>query len=937
MPVELGSFDVIIGMDWLTKYHAVIVCDEKIVRVPFGNEILIVRGDRSNNRHESQLNIISCTKTQKYFLKGCHVFLSHVTTKKSKDKSEDKQLEDVPIPRNFPEVFTEDLSGIPPTRQVEFKIDLIPGVAPVARAPYRLALAEMQELSDQLQELSDKGFIRPISSPWGAPVLFVKKKDGSFRIPKVQFLGHVIDSQGIHVDPAKIESIKYWASPKTLTEICQFLGLAGVVLMQNEKVITYTSCQLKIHEKNYTTHDLELGAVHILDQKELNMRQRRWLELLSDYDCKIRYHPGKAKVVADALSRKERIKPLRIRAIVMTIGLDLPKQILNAQNEARKPENFEAKDVGGIIRKDKLESRVDETLCLKSRSWLPCFGDLRTLIMHESHKSKYSVHAGFRQGVPRHEEIVLVAQHYAIKCLQDYATTFKITRDDVADSVLRRNMGDKRRDIIGGSSDYLANVGMWYEEENEDSSEDDEEEEEEASEDDDEEEHLAPADSTLHAIDSVLSAEETEPFETDKAQIFVRPHTPPSPSVEACIAEYAAAPTPPSPPPSPLSSPLPQIPSPPLPSPPLLLPSTAHKTDISEAEMPPRTGHTLARRVDYGFIDTLDVSIRAFEGRVMTAVEEVNKRVIDLAATQRQDVHELYVRHGDSQDDRDALRAEISLLTRERQAWAYSEDRILAMEGRIRTLEAQTPSDDEVPIEDQPRIADASPTALSPSYVEEKEESSKDEDDKEEEASEGDEEEEHLALADSTPLTYISEAEMPPQKRVCFTAPTRRFEVGESLTAAAARKTGHTLASRVDYGFIDTLDASIRAFEGRVMTAVEEVNKRVIDLAATQRQDVHELYRGDTFALWLLLMSEMLFSAEGTWLILEDSTPGLWRLFFYRTLRAHVGTLQTQHERMEWQRHEVGDMVTRAYGRIHALEARDPTHPDDVEDAGSSC
>ncbi|GJW07884.1 putative reverse transcriptase domain-containing protein [Tanacetum coccineum] len=157
-------FDVIIGMDWLMKYHAVIVCDKKIVRVPFGNEILIVRGDRSNNRHESQLNIISCTKTQKYFLKGCHVFLSHVTTKKSKDKSEDKQLEDVPIPRNFPEVFTQDLSGIPPTRQVEFKIDLIPGVAPVARAPYRLALAEMKELSDQLQELSDKGFIRPISS-----------------------------------------------------------------------------------------------------------------------------------------------------------------------------------------------------------------------------------------------------------------------------------------------------------------------------------------------------------------------------------------------------------------------------------------------------------------------------------------------------------------------------------------------------------------------------------------------------------------------------------------------------------------------------------------------------------------------------------------------------------------------------------------------------
>ncbi|GJY20862.1 putative reverse transcriptase domain-containing protein [Tanacetum coccineum] len=182
MPVELGSFDVIIGMDWLVKYHAVIVCDEKIVRIPFGNEILIVRGDGSNNGHESRLNIISCTKTQKYLLKGCHVFLAHVTAKKAEDKSEEKRLEDVPIVRDFPEVFPEDLPGIPPTRQVEFQIDLIPGAAPVARAPYRLAPSEMKELSDQLQELSDKGFIRPSSSPWGALVLFVKKNDGSFRM-----------------------------------------------------------------------------------------------------------------------------------------------------------------------------------------------------------------------------------------------------------------------------------------------------------------------------------------------------------------------------------------------------------------------------------------------------------------------------------------------------------------------------------------------------------------------------------------------------------------------------------------------------------------------------------------------------------------------------------------------------------------------------------
>ncbi|GJX12288.1 putative reverse transcriptase domain-containing protein [Tanacetum coccineum] len=192
----------------------------------------------------------------------------------------------------------------------------------------------------------------------------------------------------------------------------------GTVCMQREKVIAYASRQLKIHEKNYTTHDLELGAVvfalkiwrhylygtkcvvftdhkslqHILDQNELNMRQRRWLELLSDYDYEILYHPGKANVVANALSRKKRIKPLRVQALVMIIGLNLPKRILNAQAEARKEENYVTKDLCGMFKK--LEPRADRTLCLRNRIWIPCFGDLRVLIMHESHKSKYSIYPG---------------------------------------------------------------------------------------------------------------------------------------------------------------------------------------------------------------------------------------------------------------------------------------------------------------------------------------------------------------------------------------------------------------------------------------------------------------------------------------------------------------------------------------------------------------
>ncbi|GKC15524.1 putative reverse transcriptase domain-containing protein [Tanacetum coccineum] len=243
--------------------------------------------------------------------------------------------------------------------------------------------------------------------------------------------------------PAKIEFIKDWASPKTPTEIRQFLGLAGyyrrfiegfskianapilslpegsedfvvycdashkglgAMLMQKEKVIAYASRQLKVYKKNYTTHDLELGSVvfalkiwrhylyrtrctvftdhkslqHILDQKELNMRQRCWLELLSDYDCDICYHLGKANIVADALIHKERDEPLRI--------------------EALKPENLKKEDVGQMIRtdipKERLEPRADGTLCLNGRSWIPCYGDLRSVIMHESYKSKYSIHLG---------------------------------------------------------------------------------------------------------------------------------------------------------------------------------------------------------------------------------------------------------------------------------------------------------------------------------------------------------------------------------------------------------------------------------------------------------------------------------------------------------------------------------------------------------------
>ncbi|KAD3641214.1 hypothetical protein E3N88_30438 [Mikania micrantha] len=542
MPVTLGSFDVVIGMDWLSANHAEIVCNEKIVRITLPTILALI----------------------------------------TEQPKKERKIKDIAIVRDYPEVFPDDLSGLPPARQVEFQIDLTPGAAPIAKAPYRLAPTEMQELSNQLQELLDKGFIRPSFSPWGAPVLFVKKKDGSFHmcidyrelnkvtiknryplpriddlfdqlqgssyyskidlrsgyhqlriqeedIPKtafrtryghyeflvmpfgltnapavfmdlmnrvckpyldkfvivfiddiliysktqeehadhlrrvlellkkeqlyakfskcdfwiceVQFLGHVVNEKGIHVDPAKIEAIKNWTAPKTPTEVRQFLGLAGApilslpdgcedfvvycdaskqglgcVLMQREKVIAYASRQLKVHEKNYTTHDMELGAVvfawkiwrhylygtkctiftdhkslqHIFDQKELNMRQRRWVELIGYYDCAIKYHPGKANVVADALSRKEITK--RVRALQLTIHSELPNQIQVAQQEALKKENLTLEAMRGMDKQ--MKQKDDGAYYLMDRIWIPHYGGLREVVMDEAHKSRYSVHLG---------------------------------------------------------------------------------------------------------------------------------------------------------------------------------------------------------------------------------------------------------------------------------------------------------------------------------------------------------------------------------------------------------------------------------------------------------------------------------------------------------------------------------------------------------------
>ncbi|GJR26241.1 putative reverse transcriptase domain-containing protein, partial [Tanacetum coccineum] len=365
MPVELGSFDAIIGMDWLAKYQVVIVCAKNIVCIPWGNETLIFHGDGSDRGNETHLNIISCTKKQKYMLKGCHVFLAHVTTKKTEDKSEGKnKKEHKEHLKTILELLKkEELYA--KFSKCEFWIPK------VLLGIIEDSLKDFSKIAKSMTKLTQKG----VKFDWG------DKEEAAFQLIK-----------------QKLCSASILALPEGSKDFMVYCDAShkglGAVLMQREKLIAYASHQLKIHEKNYTTHDLELRSVvfalkiwrhylyrtkctmftnhtslqHILDQKDLNMWQRHWLELLSNYDCEIRYHPVKANVVADALTRKERNKPLWVRALVMTIGLNLPKQILEAQIEAQKPENLKNKDVGGMIRKDipkeKLEPRTDGTLCL---------------------------------------------------------------------------------------------------------------------------------------------------------------------------------------------------------------------------------------------------------------------------------------------------------------------------------------------------------------------------------------------------------------------------------------------------------------------------------------------------------------------------------------------------------------------------------------------
>ncbi|GJT52063.1 putative reverse transcriptase domain-containing protein [Tanacetum coccineum] len=401
-------------MDWLAKYQAVIVCAEKIVLLA----------------------------------KGCPIFLAYVTTKETEDKSEKKRLEDVLIVRDFLEVFPEDLSGLPPTRQVEFQIDLIPGAAPIARAPYRLAPSEMKNLEnryplpridDLFDQLQGSSVYSKIDLRSGYHQLRVREEDISKMAFRTRY-GHyefqvmpfgLTNAPAVFMDLMNhvckpfldkfmivfIDDILIYSKNKKEHE--EHLKAILELLKKEELYAKFSKCKFaspmscwdlyrrfiegfskiakpmtKLTQKKvkFVWGDKQEAAFQLLKQKlcsapilalpegsedfiayydaqsmkELNMRQRRWLELLSDYDCEIRYHPRKT--------------------------------------EAQKPENIKNEDVGGMLienskdpeklRMEKLKPCADRTLCLNDRSWLPCYGDLRTVIMHESHKSKYSIHLG---------------------------------------------------------------------------------------------------------------------------------------------------------------------------------------------------------------------------------------------------------------------------------------------------------------------------------------------------------------------------------------------------------------------------------------------------------------------------------------------------------------------------------------------------------------
>ncbi|GJS19647.1 reverse transcriptase domain-containing protein [Tanacetum coccineum] len=491
IPFGHGSFDVIICMDWLSNNKAKIICHEKVVRIPIPDgKVLRVLGEKLEEKMR-QLRSAKAKEKEKNEIKfRIELILGAMLVGKSPYHLAPSELEELSgqlkeLQDKGSQFFSKiDLrSGY---HQLRVHEDDIPKTAFRTRyghfeftvMPFGLtnAPAVFMDLMNRVcRPYLDKFVIvfiddiliysktqeehvehlRLVLGLLKKEKLYAKFSKCEFWLREVQFLGHVINGNGIHVDPSKIEVVKNWKAPRTLTEVRSFLGLAGYyrrfienfskiaksltiltqkslpdgpkefvvycnasgiglgyVLMQRGKVITYASRKLKIHETNYTTNDLEVvfafkiwrhylygtksviytdhkSLQHIFSQKELNMRQHRWIEFFSDDDYKILYHPGKANVVADALSRKERVKPKRVRAMNMTLQSSIKDMILAAQKEAVDESAGLQKGFDEMI-----EKINDGILYYLDRIWVPLKGNVRTLIMDEAHKLKYSVHPG---------------------------------------------------------------------------------------------------------------------------------------------------------------------------------------------------------------------------------------------------------------------------------------------------------------------------------------------------------------------------------------------------------------------------------------------------------------------------------------------------------------------------------------------------------------
>ncbi|XP_075481165.1 uncharacterized protein LOC142521876 [Primulina tabacum] len=442
--LDMSDFDCILGMDTLSNYRATVDCFHGVVRFrPYYGSKWNFYGSDS----QSRIPLMSAMEMFRILSTGNEGFMIYAV-----DATQGKRFEvsDIPVVKEFPDVFPDEIPGFPPQREIDFSIELVSGTNPISRAPYRLAPAELRELKEQLHDLLEKGYIRPSMSPWGAPLNKATVKN-KYPLPRIddlfdQLQGYYrrfIEGFSIIARPMTQLTQKdrrfVWtdeceSSFQTLKEklttapvlalpsgsggyvVCSDASLNGLgcVLMQNGRVIAYASRQLKPHETRYPVHDLELAAI-----PDLNMRQRRWMELLKDFDCEIQYQPGRMNLVADALSRKVHngmLRSLTISKVHEHLGtsgwtyqisgdyfivssIQVEPQILSRIKAAQKtdPHIHRLKELSRTGQTEKFSVASDGSLRFNGRLVVPNLIDLKEAILREAHCSRHSIHPGIRK------------------------------------------------------------------------------------------------------------------------------------------------------------------------------------------------------------------------------------------------------------------------------------------------------------------------------------------------------------------------------------------------------------------------------------------------------------------------------------------------------------------------------------------------------------